>query len=66
MINVLKRNGKKEPLDFSKIEKQTEPATRGLQGVSRSELEMDAKIIFVDGIKTSDIQTTLIKTAVDK
>ena len=66
MINVLKRNGVKEPLNFSKIEKQTEPATKGLEGVSRSELEMDAKIIFVDGIKTSDIQTTLIKTAVDK
>jgi len=66
MINVIKRTGKKESLDFRKIQKQTGPATEGLEGVSASELEMDAKIIFKDGIKTSDIQTTLIKTAVDK
>jgi len=66
MITVVKRNGRVEPLDISKIQKYTLGAVEGLEGVSQSELEVDAKLHFVDGISTENIQQTLIKTAVDK
>ncbi len=66
MIRVIKRNGRVEPLDISKIQKYTKAACEGLEGVNQSELEVDAKIQFRDGITTEEIQQTLIRTAVDK
>lgn len=66
MITVIKRNGRVEVLDISKIQKYTSNAVKDLSGVSQSELEVDAKIHFKDKITTEDIQKTLIKTAVDK
>jgi ribonucleoside-diphosphate reductase alpha chain len=65
-ITVIKRNGRREPLDISKIRKYTKAACEGLEGVDYTELELDAKLQFRDGITTSEIQDTLIKTAVDK
>ncbi len=66
MITVIKRNGAKEPLDISKIQKYTKDAVEGLKNVSQSELELDAKLQFRDGMTTVEIQQTLIQTAVDK
>ncbi len=66
MLTVQKRNGRIEPLDISKIQKYTSCAIEGLENVSQSELEVDAKIQFRDKITTEEIQKTLIKTAVDK
>ncbi|MFV0480644.1 MAG: ribonucleoside-diphosphate reductase subunit alpha [Campylobacteraceae bacterium] len=66
MLTVIKRNGRTEPLDVSKIKKYTSSAVEGLDNVSLSELEVDAKIQFRDKITTAEIQQTLIKTAVDK
>lgn len=66
MLTVQKRNGRTEPLDISKIQKYTSSAIKGLENVSQSELEVDAKIQFRDQITTEEIQKTLIKTAVDK
>lgn len=66
MKTVIKRDGRIENLDIKKIQKHTSSAVYGLSGVNQSELEVDAKIHFEDGIKTADIQSTLIKTAVDK
>ena len=66
MLTVQKRNGRIEPLDISKIQKYTSSAIEGLENVSQSELEVDAKIQFRDKITTEEIQKTLIKTAVDK
>ncbi|SFV75886.1 Ribonucleotide reductase of class Ia (aerobic), alpha subunit [hydrothermal vent metagenome] len=66
MITVIKRNGRTEPLDISKIQKYTSAAVEGLENVSQSELEVDAQIQFRDGITSKEIQQTLIKTAVDK
>ena len=66
MITVIKRNGRTEPLDITKIQKYTSAAVKGLANVSQSELEVDAQIHFRDGITTKEIQETLIKTAVDK
>ncbi len=66
MITVIKRNGRLEHLDVTKIQKYTLAAVKGLDGVNQSELEVDAKIQFRDKITTEEIQQTLIKTAVDK
>ncbi len=66
MITIIKRNGRQEPLDISKIQKYTSAAVRDLSNVSQSELEVDAQIQFRDGTTSREIQETLIKTAVDK
>ncbi len=66
MITIIKRNGRQEPLDISKIQKYTSAAVKGLSNVSQSELEVDAQIQFRDGTTSREIQETLIKTAVDK
>lgn len=66
MLTVIKRNGRIEPLDVAKIQKYTRDSVVGLEGVSQSELEVDAKLQFRDKITTQEIQQTLIKTAVDK
>lgn len=66
MVRVVKRNGRVETLDVTKIQKYTSAAVEGLEGVSQSELEVDAKLQFRDMISSEEIQKTLIKTAVDK
>ncbi len=66
MITIIKRNGRREPLDIAKIQKYTAAAVKGLANVSQSELEVDAQIQFRDGTTSREIQQTLIKTAVDK
>ena len=65
-IMIQKRNGRKEVLDITKIQKMSIEATAGLDGVSQSELELDSHIKFIDGMNSSDIQDALIKTAVEK
>ena len=65
-INIKKRSGEFNPLDITKIRKMTNEAVNCLDGVSQSELELDAQIKFVDGMSSSDIQDALIKTAVEK
>lgn len=66
MIRIVKRNGRIETLDVTKIQKYTAASVEGLEGVSQSELEVDAKLQFRDMITSEEIQQTLIKTAVDK
>jgi ribonucleoside-diphosphate reductase alpha chain len=65
MINVIKRDGTKEPLDLNKFHKVTNYACENLAGVSVSDLEIKTHIQFYNGMKTSDIQETLIKAAAD-
>lgn len=65
-MKVIKRNGRTEELDITKIKKYTRESVIGLDNVSQSELEVDARIQFRDGISTEEIQQTLIKTAVEK
>lgn len=65
-MRVKKRDGSSQDIDITKIQKQTHDACKGLDGVSQSELELDAQIQFTDGILTSKIQETLIRTASDK
>lgn len=65
-MKVTKRDGRLEELDIANIRKQTVPACEGLEGVSYEDLELSAQILFTDGIKTSQIQESLIQTAMDK
>jgi len=65
MIQVTKRDGTKEPLDINKFHKVASHACEGLTGVSVSDLEIKTHIQFYNGIKSSDIQETLIKAAAD-
>ena len=64
-IHVTKRNGTREPLDYEKIYRVISWAAEGLENVSISEVELRAHIQFYDGITTSDIHETLIKSAAD-
>lgn len=66
MITVVKRDGRREALDIKKIQKYTKEAVAGLNNVDQSELELDSKLQFRDGISSADIQQTLIQTAADK
>ena len=64
-IQVTKREGHKEALDLEKLHKVVFWATQGITGVSASEVEIKSHIQFYSGIKTADIQETLIKSAAD-
>ena len=64
-LHVTKRDGDRAPLDLDKIHKVLTWAAEGLSNVSVSEVELRAQIQFTDGISTSDIHETLIKSAAD-
>ena len=64
-IQVIKRDGRKELLELEKMHKVVFWATENLNNVSASELEIKSHIQFYNGIKTKDIQETLIKSAAD-
>ena len=64
-MNVIKRDGTSAPLDLNKMHQMVEFACNGLAGVSESQVEMNANLQFFDGIKTSEIQDILIKSASD-
>jgi len=64
-LMVTKRNGRQEPIDLEKIHRVIIWAAEGLQNVSVSQVELSAHIQFYEGIKTSDIHETLIKSAAD-
>jgi len=64
-IQVIKRDGEKTPLNLDKVHAMVEHACNGLAGVSESQVEMNANLQFFDGIKTSDIQEILIRSAND-
>ncbi|MFN7065291.1 MAG: ribonucleoside-diphosphate reductase subunit alpha [Aquificaceae bacterium] len=64
-MHVLKRNGRKESLDISKIRIAIGFACDDID-VDPMELELDAQIQFKDGITTKEIQQLLIRTAAEK
>jgi len=65
MTEIIKRDGTKELLDIEKLHKVVFFACEEIAGVSPSEVEMHSQLQFYDGIKSSDIQETLIKSAAD-
>ncbi len=62
-IYVTKRNGKREPYDVAKIQRQIEYACDGIPNVSQSMIELSMNLELFDGIKTSDIDTLAIRAA---
>ena len=64
-IQVVKRDGIKEELDLDKMHKVVFFACDGIAGVSPSEVEIKSHIQFYDGITSTEIQETLIKSASD-
>ncbi len=65
MINIIKRNGSSEPLNIDKLHKVVFFACEEIAGVSPSEVEIQSKVQFYDGMSTIEIQETLIKAAAD-
>ena len=64
-ILVTKRDGRREPLTIDKLHKVVMWACEGITGVSASEVEIKSHLQFYEGIKTADIQETVIKSAAD-
>ena len=64
-ITVIKHDGKIESLDLAKSHNSLEWAIGDLSGVSISEIEIQSKLHFFDGITTSYIADIFIKTCDD-
>lgn len=64
-IQVTKRDGRRELLNLDKLHKVVFWACEGINGVSASQVEIKSHISFFNGITTSEIQETLIKSAAD-
>jgi len=64
-MQVTKANGNKEDFSVEKIHKVVEWATEGINGVSFSDIEMNANLSIYDGISTREIHQILIKSAND-
>ncbi|MFW7522735.1 class 1a ribonucleoside-diphosphate reductase subunit alpha [Vibrio ostreicida] len=64
-LTVTKRDGRKESIDLEKIHRVITWAAEGLENVSVSQVELRAHIQFYDGITTTDIHETIIKSAAD-
>lgn len=64
-MNVIKRNNKKEPFDYEKINKVLIWATDGIDNVSASDIAMNAKLHLYDKITTKEIHGVMIESAVN-
>lgn len=64
-LTVIKRSGKKVPLDISKIQRQVAFDCNGIDGVSPSMIEIKSQIEFHDGMTTETIDTLLLKAMVN-
>jgi len=64
-MQVTKRSGEKEDFSVEKIHKVVDWATDGINGVSLSDIEMNANLSLYDGVPTDDIHSILIKSAND-
>lgn len=64
-ILITKRDGTKVPLDLEKLHKVIFHACEGITGVSPSQVELNSSISFYEGITSSEIQETMIKSAAD-
>ena len=64
-LQVTKRNGQQEAIDLEKIHKVITWAADGLDNVSVSQVELKSHIQFYNGIQTTEIHETLIKSAAD-
>jgi ribonucleoside-diphosphate reductase alpha chain len=65
MINVIKRSGKREPLDLEKWQAQVAKVCQGIADVSPSMVEIKSQLHFYDGITTSQIDNVTLRAIVD-
>ena len=64
-VNITKRDGRAEPVNLDKIHRVLTWAAAGLDHISISQVELQSHIQLYEGVKTTDIQSILIKTAAD-
>jgi ribonucleoside-diphosphate reductase alpha chain len=64
-MQVRKRSGELEDINIDKLHTVVQYACEGITGVSASEVEINSQIQLYNGIKSVDIQETLIKSAAD-
>ncbi len=64
-IQVIKRDGTRESIDLEKIHRVVHWASQDLENISVSQVEINSRLAFFDGIKTEDIHETIIKSAAD-
>ena len=65
MINVIKRNGTKEPLNLEKWQAQVAKVCKGTADVSPSMVEIKSQLHFYDGISTQQIDEITLRAIVD-
>jgi ribonucleoside-diphosphate reductase alpha chain len=65
IINVVKRNGKKEPLMLEKWQAQVAKVCNGIADVSPSMIEIKSQLHFYDGITTNQIDNITLRAIVD-
>lgn len=64
-INVIKRDGSKEPLKIEAIQRQISRACEGIDHVSPSMIELRARIQFYDNMTTKTIDNLLLQAMVN-
>ncbi len=64
-MQVQKRSGQLEDINIDKLHKVVQYACDGITGVSPSEVEINSQIQLYNGITSTAIQETLIKSAAD-
>lgn len=64
-MEVTKADGTKEEFSVEKIHKVVEWATDGINGVSASDIEMNANLSIYNGISTREIHDVLVRSASD-
>jgi len=64
-MNVVKRNGDKEPLNYEKINKVLLWATENIENVSASDIAMNAQLHLYNKITTKEIHSVMIESCVN-
>lgn len=64
-INVIKRDGRKEPLEIQKWQAQIAKVCQGVPDVSQSMIEIAAQMQFYDGMTTEEIDEITLRAIVD-
>ena len=64
-IHVVKRNGTHAPIDLSMIHEAVDWARNGYDNVSVSDIEINSKLQFYEGITSAEIQKVTIRSAAD-
>ncbi len=64
-IHVITRDGTRTPINLTKLHEAVEWACNGFEDVSVSDIEINSKLQFYEGITTAEIQKVMIRSAAD-